>query len=176
VTAVAFDPESSWKALEDRMEQESDPVCRALLEQVRDHMRAEIGGQLEPLMETLIDEPRYHFRSMGPEGGPKGREAVHVFYEAMIAGGGNRFQFDIERIFVDAGGVVTEGKMRQPISGEAVKASGVDEVDGAAVDPAKTYLSENHILTVWPAGEGNRLVGEDIFFGSAPAFRALRVD
>lgn len=170
---VQFDPDSSWDAVERRLEEERDPICRALLEQVRDHIRAEICGELEPLMDTLIEEPRYHFRSSGPEGGPKGREAVRSFYAAMIAGGGNRFHFDIERIFVDARGVVTEGKMRQTIAGEAVVASGVSEVDGEPVDPAATYLTENHILTVWPAGEDNRLVGEDIFFGSPPAFRSI---
>jgi hypothetical protein len=42
------------------------------------------------------------------------------------------------------------------------------------VDESATYLSETQLLTVWPAGEGGRLVGEDIFFGSAPAFRRLR--
>jgi hypothetical protein len=171
---VLFDPESSWDAVEKRLADERDPVFRQLLEQVRDHVRAEIRGEIEPLMATLVAEPEYHFRSSGPEGGPKGRDAVRSFYEAMIAGGGNRFHFDIERIFVDAGGVVTEGKMRQTIEAEAVLASGVSEVDGRAVDPAETYLTETHILTVWPAGEDNRLVGEDIFFGSPPSFRSIR--
>lgn len=171
--AVRFEPERSWDALGERLATETDPTCRALLGQVRDHMRAEICGELEPLMDTLIAEPRYHFRTAGPDGGPKGREAVRAFYEAMIAGGGNRFHFDIERIFVDSGGVVTEGKMRQTISGEAVAATGATEVDGQPVDAGATYLTETHILTVWPAGEDNRLVGEDIFFGSLPCFRSL---
>jgi len=171
---IDFDPERSWSALEKRLAEETDPVCRGLLEQVRNHVRAEIRGEIEPLMATLIDEPRYHFRLMGPDGGPKGREAVRQFYQAMIAGGGNRFEFAIERVFVDARGVVTEGKMRQKIAGAAVAASGVDQVDGKPVDESATYLSENHILTVWLAGDGGRLVGEDIFFGSAPAFRTLR--
>ena len=170
---VAFDPDSSWRILEERMALEKDPICKELLREVRDHMRAEIGGELEPLMDTLIAEPMYHFRSLGPEGGPKGRAAVHAFYDAMIQNGGNRFQFEIQRIYVDHGGVVTEGVMRQRIAGDAVIASGVDQIDGEGVDPATTYLTENHILTVWPAGEGGKLVGEDIFFGSAPIHRRI---
>jgi len=171
---VIFDPDSSWRILEERMAVEKDPVCRELLREVRDHMRAEISGHLEPLMDTLIAEPIYHFRMMGPESGPKGRAAVHSFYDAMISGGGNRFQFEIQRIYVDHGGVVTEGKMRQTVSGEAVRAAGVEEIDGESVDAATTYLTENHILTVWPAGDGGKLVGEDIFFGSAPGHRRIR--
>lgn len=171
---VSFDPEQSWSALEKRIAEEQDPVCRALLEQVRDHVRAEIRGELEPLLDTLIPEARYHFRMNGPEVGPKGREAVRTFYEGMIAGGGNRFHFDIERIVVDRGGVVTEGKMRQETPGAGLLAAGVGEVDGAPVDPEALYLSETHILTVWPAGENNRIVGEDIFFGSEAAYRTPR--
>jgi len=170
---IHFDPESSWKVLEERVASEEDPVCRGLLEEVRDHVRAEILGQLDPLMATLVAEPLYHFRGAMPDGGPKGREAVHAFYQAMIERGGNRFQFEIQRILVDHTGVITEGKMRQTIPGADVIASGVEEVEGAAVDPKKTYLSETHLLTVWPSGEGGKLVGEDIFFGGLPAFRAM---
>ena len=36
-----------------------------------------------------------------------------------------------------------------------------------------SLVGENHILTVWPAGEGGKLVGEDIFFGSAPGYRRI---
>jgi len=173
---IRFDPESSWNAVEARIATEPDPVCRGLLEQVRDHLKAEIGGELEPLMDTLVDEPRYHFRLAGPDGGPKSRESVRSFYAGMIASGGNRFQFDIERILVDSNGVVTEGKMRQRIAGDAVLAMGISEVAGVSVDPQETYLSETHLLTVWPAGEGGRLVGEDIFFGSAPTIRLLEAE
>ena len=170
---IRFDPDSSWAPLEKRIAQETDPVCRRLLEEVRNHLREEISGQLDPLMDTLIEDPQYHFRGMMPDGGPKGREAVHSFYDAMIKGQGNRFQFEIERIFVDHGGVVTEGKMRQTIGGADVIAAGTTEIDGEPVDENETYLSENHLLTVWPAGEGGKLVGEDIFFGSLPSFRRM---
>ena len=170
---IRFDPESSWKALEKRMAEEGDPVCRGLLTQVRDHLEAEIQGQLDPLMDTLIRDPQYHFRGAMPEGGPKGRQAVHSFYDAMIQGGGNRFQFEIERIFVDHGGVITEGKMRQMIAGAGVIAAGVEEIEGAPVDAQTSYLSETHLLTVWPAGVRGKLVGEDIFFGSPTTYRAI---
>ena len=76
---VRFEPERSWELVESRIGEEQDPTCRALLEKVRDHIRAEITEELEPLMETLIDEPQYHFRLNGPDGGPKGGDAVRPF-------------------------------------------------------------------------------------------------
>ena len=163
-----FDPDASWGALERRMESEKDPRRRQLLQQVRDHMQTEISGQLEPLMETLIDEPQYHFRGLGFDMGPKGQEKVYAFYRDMIAGGGNRFQFDIRRIVVDEDSVVTEGYMRSVTTGADLIASGSEEVNGEAVDPSARYLGESRILTVWPADEDGRLVGEDIWFGSPP--------
>jgi hypothetical protein len=163
-----FDPDQSWDALERRMETERDPRRKLLLSQVRDHMRAEITGQLDGLMATLIDEPEYHFRGLGFDMGPKGRSNVHTFYKDMICGGGNRFQFDIQRIVVDENTVVTEGLMRSLTSGEALISSGVSEVNGEPVDANARYVSENLILTVWPADADGRLVGEDIWFGSTP--------
>jgi limonene-1,2-epoxide hydrolase len=163
-----FDPTRTWVAVEARLDAEQDPAVKALLTQVRDHMKSEIEGDFDALMETLIDEPRYHFWGTPEEGGPKGREAVASFYRNMIDSGGNRFHFEVERVFADATGVVTEGRMRQPMSGAIVATSGVTEVDGEPVDSAATYLSEWQILTVWPAGVDGRLVGEDIYFGSPP--------
>jgi hypothetical protein len=163
-----FDPERTWQPLEARIETEQNPRCRALLEQVRNHMRAEIRGEFDPLMATLIDDPQYHLWGIGVEAGPKGLEAVSQFYRNMIATGGNRFEFSVERIVADETGVVTEGKMRTVTAGRDLLARGMTEMDGDAIDPDADYMSEWQILTVWPGGEDGRLIGEDIYFGSTP--------
>ncbi|NRA03002.1 MAG: nuclear transport factor 2 family protein [Myxococcales bacterium] len=170
-----FDPERSWRVLEARLEQESDPRRRQLLEWVRDHVRSEILGDLESLMATLIDEPQYHFFGMGPDAGPKGRAAVEAFYKQMLASGGNRFEFEMHRVVVDEGAVVTEGQLRQVVPGSALVASQIETVESEAVDPAANYLSEMQILTLWPAGADGRLVGEDIYFGSPPLSQLHRL-
>jgi limonene-1,2-epoxide hydrolase len=172
---IGFDPERTWLAVEARYEQEPDPEIKALLGQVRDHMKSEIAGEFDALMATLIDEPRYHLWGLPTEAGPKGREAVAAFYRNMFETGGNRFHFEVERVFADRTGVVTEGAMRQPMEGAVVVASGVSEVAGEPVDPAARYLAVWQILTVWPAGTDGRLVGEDIYFGSPPMARLKRL-
>jgi hypothetical protein len=170
----AFDPELSWAPLEARLAEEADPRRRELLAQVRDHLRSEIRGELPALMATLVDDPDYHLWGLPFEGGPKGRAAVEEFYRQMIAGGGNRFEFEIRRIVVDADTVVTEGVMRQSISGAAVAASGVSDVAGEPVDTEASYLSEMQILTVWPMSADGRILGEDIYMGSLPMARLRR--
>ena len=42
-------------------------------------------------------------------------------------------------------------------------AAGVTQVEGEPVDPEGTYVNEGQLLTVWPAGDGGKLVGEDIY-------------
>jgi hypothetical protein len=172
----SFDPDHSWAALERRMETEPDPEIRALIGRVRDHMRTEIGGDLVGLMATLTDDPQYHLWGLPVEVGPKGRDAVESFYRNMIAGGGNRFEFSIQRIVADRGAVVTEGRMRQRIPGADVIASGVESVAGTPVDPEADYLAETQIITVWPATSDGRLLGEDIYMGSPPMTQLSRLD
>jgi hypothetical protein len=173
--APQFDPEQSWKPLEARIAREKDPRCKALLEQVRDHMRTEIRGELEGLMATLVDDPQYHLWGLPVEAGPKGRAAVERFYADMIAAGGNHFQFHIDRIVVDHDAVVTEGTMRQAMPGSALTASGVEAVDGEPVDAEARYMTMMQIITVWPAAEDGRLIGEDIYMGSPPMARLVRL-
>lgn len=170
-----FDPERTWKPLEARIKAEQNPRCRGLLEQVRDHMRAEIRGEFDPLMATLIEDPQYHLWGIGEEVGPKGLAAVSQFYQNMIASGGNRFEFSVERIVADETGVVTEGKMRTVTPGTDLLARGMTEMAGETIDPKADYMSEWQILTVWPGGEGGRLIGEDIYFGSTPTAEFTKI-
>jgi limonene-1,2-epoxide hydrolase len=162
---LKFDPDSTWAPLEERIAREKNPRLRQLLQQVRDHMQTEIQGDLEALMNTLSDEPNYHFWGVEMDA-PKGRAAVRVFYDQMISTGGNRFHFRIHRVVVDEDSVVTEGTMRQRVPGAAVTAFGIEEVEGRAVEPEADYLAESQILTVWPADAEGRILGEDIYFGS----------
>jgi hypothetical protein len=161
-----FDPERSWAPIEARIDQESEPRHIRLLEQVRDHLRTEIRGELPGLMATLTDEPEYHLWGMPVEAGPKGRAAVEAFYTGMIAGGGNNFHLEITRIVVDADAVVTEGRMYTRVPGSIVLASGIEQVDGEPVDAETFYLNSAQVLTVWPGAEDGRLIGENIYMGS----------
>jgi hypothetical protein len=170
-----FDPDQSWAPLDERISQETDPRRRAVLQQVRDHMCTEISGDFDGLMATLTQDPRYHFWGLPVEGGPKGREAVSQFYRQMIDGGGHRFHFAIERIVVDDDTVVTEGKIHQKTSVEALRASGIEEVEGVPLDDDATYIAETHIVTVWPMDPDGRIIGEDIYFGSPPLANLRRL-
>ena len=164
-----FDPHSSWLKLRERAAETENPRHKKLLEEVANHMEAEINGRLEPLMATLTAEPVYHFWRVGPENMVlEGYDAVAGFYSNMFTTGGEQFQVVLDRIIVDDGGVITEGQVRQVYPAAALAMMGVTEVNGQPVDSHELWLSDAQLITVWPADPDAKLVGEDIYFGEDP--------
>ena len=164
---MKIDPTNTWAAVEAAYEKETNPRHKKLLMEVRNHMKTEVCGDLEGLMDTLTANPEYHMYGAGAPPAPKGRENVRAFYSGMIAAGGTLFEFDVERIFVDDNGVITEGKLRNTYAGATVLQAGVTDVNGEPVDPEATYAGQSQLLTVWPADPDGKLIGEDIYFGSS---------
>ena len=160
------DPERSWLELERRMATETDLRCKAVLEQVRNHMRAELRMQLEPLMATLIHDPEYHFHGMPGFESLNGRDAVICYYERMFAEGRMGAEFEVDRIVVDHNAVVTEGYMIAIVGADALLKADVYQVGGIKVDVALTYLSRARLLVVWPVAADGRLIGEEIYLGT----------
>jgi hypothetical protein len=174
MTDIAIDPHRSWLALEARAAQETSELHRALIMEVRNHMEFEIKGDLDPLMDTLVADPVYHFWNDNPFV-LEGRPAVRAFYENMITAGGNQFQVVTQRILVDDGGVVTEGQVKQIYRGTQALAMGVAELEDRPIVDEDLILTTTQLLTVWPAGEGAKLVGEDIYLAHSPFRHARRI-
>ena len=159
-----IEPHASWQALEQRAAQETNPRHKKLLTEVRDHMEAEIKGELEPLMATLTADPIYHFWGNEPSI-IQGYDAVKGFYQAMISGGGQQFQVLVDRIVVDDGAVITEGQVKNVQKGANLRAMGIEEVDGKPVGTDELFVTTAQLVTVWPADPDGKLIGEDIYFG-----------
>lgn len=163
-----IDPTRSWACFEERLASEQNPIAKTLITEVRNHMKAEILGHMEPLMDTLTKEPIYHFWGHLPEMILKGREAVYGFYSDMMTRGGQQFEVVTKNIIADEHSVATEGQVKQLYLGEEVAGFGVTEVGGVALDPKGLYLGTSQLITVWPNAGDNKLLGEDIYFGQSP--------
>lgn len=155
-----IDQTKTWAAVEARLETETDPVLRRNLEVVLAHMKAEAAGDLEGLMATVAEQASYHAYDAGPEQSPQGRSAVRSFYEAFIASGATKLALDVERLYVDRHGVLTEGVMRMAWPGTALAARGI-----AVDDPQADYLYETRMATLWPIDDDGLIVGEDTYTG-----------
>jgi hypothetical protein len=161
---MRLDPTKTWRKVEERLERETDPRRRQLLENVLAHMKAEAAGDLDGLMATLAPDPRYHQWGASPvDNGPKGRAAVEQFYRDFVASGATNLEYDVERLVVDDDCVVTEGMMRIAYPGATLQAMGRgDDVD----DPAAYYLYEARMLVVWPYDADGMLLAEDAYTAS----------
>ena len=164
-----FDPHSSWHALRDRAAETENPLHKRLVQAVADHMEAEIKARFEPLMATLTAEPVYHFWRLGPGNATlQGYDEVAAFYQNMFAHNGQQFQVVAERILVDDGGVVTEGKVRSVYKANALAEMGVTTVADQPISSHELWLSNTQLITVWPTAPDGKLMGEDIYFGEDP--------
>lgn len=169
-----IDPHRSWLPLEQRAGREPPGRRRDLLLQVRNHMEFEIKAQLDPLMGTLTAAPVYHFWGNAPME-MSGEPAVRGFYRDMFERGGQQFEVVVERIVVDDGAVITEGQVKQVYRGSALLAMGMQEVAGEAIDADDLVLTTTQLITVWPADDDGRLIGEDIYFGHDPFRHAEKI-
>jgi limonene-1,2-epoxide hydrolase len=168
VTELMPAARASWQMIADRLEAETDPRRKALLAVVAEHVEAEVRGDVDALMQTLVDDPQYHFYGAQGTDGPKGHDNVIAHYNGLNAAGMNRLEFDVFRVVVDDDHVITEGWFRHavpPMIAEML--TGTKPEHGYGMPP-EWYLVEYLCLVVWPATPEGKLIGEDIYFGTPP--------
>ncbi|MDT2005823.1 nuclear transport factor 2 family protein [Rhodococcus opacus] len=159
---------ASWCLLSEAAVTESDPRLRANLELVARHVDAEVRGDLDALMATLVDDPVYHYWGATNSPGPSGAAAVRAYYEESVAMGRNRLEFAIDRVVPGVTAVVTEGVFRHAYSGVVLYSRG----DDGAAGSDGWYLVEYRSVVVWPISEDGLLLGEEVYIGEP--LRAVR--
>jgi hypothetical protein len=153
-----------WQLLVDRIAEEPDPIRRRNLEVVARHVVEEVAGNLSELMATLVPEPEYTVWGASDSTGPKGRQAVVAWYEALKASGRNRLDYKLHRVVVDDRCVVTEGDFHYAIAGHDLR--GVDATEsGEALDADTWYLVTHRALVLWPVNSDGLIEGEIIYAG-----------
>lgn len=160
----------SWRLLVQRIDTELDARRRANLEIVARHVVEEVRGDIPALLATLVAEPVYRIWGASSSSGPKGHAEVEAHYEAMVASGKNRLEYELSLVLVDEHTVVTEGVFRHAYSGATL--AGRYGAAGTALDA--WYLVEYQALVVWPISANGLIEGEEIYAGEPPRIvRAL---
>lgn len=170
--ATVIDPNRTWVLVEQRIAEEPDPGRRRSLELVRDHMKAEARADIDGVLATLCDAPRYvtHAAPDDPGLNPSGsKDAVRAFYDrTIVQTGAHRLEFPVERIVVDDGAVVTEGVMRMAYPGRTLAAIGIE-----VPDPDLHYVMESRMLVVWPVDPASGLLTGEEVYSSGDGFEGI---
>ena len=159
---LKIDPHKSWIPLREKADETENLSHKKLLNEVANHMEAEIKGQLDPLMNTLTAEPVYHFwRVSDVNMILNGYDEVSGFYSNMFENGGEQFEVVAKRIIVNDDGVITEGKVKQVYTKDNLKLMGLTSETFPNLDKSDLWLSNTQLITVWPSDPDLKLVGED---------------
>ncbi|MFN2537848.1 MAG: nuclear transport factor 2 family protein [Mycobacteriales bacterium] len=156
-----------WQPLIDARDGAIDPRVRHALDLVARHVVAEVAGDMEGVLATLVPQPRYRIWGASSSTGPVGAAEVRGFYENLFGSGKNRLDYVLTRVVADAAAVVTEGEFHHVYDGTALLGLVGDEVHAG-----HWYHVAYQALVVWPVGPEGLLAGEDIYAGEAP--RVLR--
>lgn len=163
---MKLNPNNTWQLVEERLGRETDPIVRRNLELVLEHMKKEAKGDIEGVVATLTDAPRYIAHDVPDDElmNPKGnKDAVRAFYDmTIVQTGAHQLELACDRVIADREAVMTEGVMRMAYPGRTLAAMGM-EVD----DLDAYYLYESRMSVVWPVdAESEKLVGEESYTGT----------
>jgi hypothetical protein len=174
---LELDRELVVRQVDERIATTQSQRQRRMLEVYREHMIAEMGGELDRLMATMIAEPQFH--SWSPDGdlSPKGRDAVLAFYGEWFALKANWFDVDIQRMVVDDGHVVVEIVQRMIMPAESFLAGrwgrhlrSPDGTLSEEINPTGHYLLIGRSVNIIPFDEQCLMTGED-GYSSGPSTR-----
>ena len=152
-------PEQSFAKVDEAIAAARSPRQRAMLENYREHMAAEIAGDVERIMATQVAEPRYHIYGQGVgDTGPKGQAEVRQFYGHIFENRYNKLRYDIDRIFCSEENLFHEGTLNIVFPGQVLKQMGMP-VD----DPEAWYLYSYRTCAIFPYDENGLAKGEDVY-------------
>lgn len=164
---MKLNPNNTWRLVQERLEREEDPKIRRNLELVLQHMKTEARGDIDGVVATLAESPRYVTHDLPGEAAmnPSGtKDAVRTFYDiTIVQTGAHRLEFSCDRVIADRESVMTEGLMRMAYPGRTLTTMMGIEVD----DPDAYYLYESRMCVVWPVDPASGLlVGEETYTGT----------
>ncbi len=157
-----IDPNKNPLGITRRLEGETNPEYRRMLEEVRFHITVEAACDVEPALARLAPNPEYVLfdHSSSPVTISGVDNVRRYFYDVLVARIDPRLEWDITRCLVDGRTVVTEGKMKNAIRGTTLISMGFEQAD-----PDTFYLQEAQHLVLWPFDEQLRLIGETVYYG-----------
>lgn len=155
------------QVIADAVESETDPHRKAILNNFLRHAGLEFSGQDKKILtpEMTVEEPVYHVK-WGPDLATyEGMDAVQGYYDAV-----NEVvsTFQDHTCWVNDWGIASYSKFVRFTTGKVLSAEGADL-------PAddQTYAQLLPMAMFWKYDENARLIGEDVFMLTDPAYEVI---
>jgi hypothetical protein len=172
-----LDLNKGWRAYDDAQKATDNSRHKAILETMKDHIKWEVLGHPEKVLETVADGGSYHFYGLGDYIEFPDYESIKGFYQSMVDNGTNVLQLDIDHLAVADWGIAAHGTWHQAFP----MADLPDKLPNGFVpdDADARYLVSSRLAWFFPFTEDEvpKLISEIVYFDPVPtAIRKLDAD
>jgi hypothetical protein len=178
---VRIHPLRSIEPINALLEVTKNPYHRQLLENFREHLTAEVLGDLDRLMATMGPHPIYHrYSGVGTTRDDTdldqaylivdGREQNRALYQAAIDSGRNVLELATQRLAVSDWGIAGDGYIYSTNRGVDLVSQGIPGIDADA-----TYIAASRFAYFLPYVDG-LMAGEDTYRSPARYIRLAPED
>lgn len=110
---LALDLKRGWDADDQAAQKTDDPRHKAILEQMKDHLKWEVLGRPDKVPETVAPDGIYQFYGLGSSIELGNFDEIRAFYQGMVDDGTNVLQLDIDHLAVADWGLSAHGTWRR---------------------------------------------------------------
>ncbi len=163
---MKISPIKGWHAYTTHMDAETDPKRKAMLDNMRHHLKYECLADPE-IFNTMVPEPDYRFYASYDNAVIKGMPDVQQFYYNIWDTRSSLVELNITHCAAADWGVACAGEWYQQVPGETLIADGTE-----VPDPDAWYLSRADLSWFFPFEEIDGkmlLVGEICYIDEAGA-------
>ncbi len=161
-----IDPNKNPVGLDRRLEGETNPAYRRMLEEVRYHIAVEAALDIDAAIARLAPNSQYViYDAANPPVTISGNAAIkRDFYDMIFDAMDATLEWDIVLCMVDGRAVITEGRQKNAVKGSTLVKAGFD------ADPNAFYLQNANHLVIWPFDSELRLIGETVYLGCSTPY------
>lgn len=171
-----LDLRRGWDTYDAAHRAEADPRRRAILAVMKDHLKWEVLGQPDRILESVSPDAVYRFYGLGQTAEYRGLDEIRAFYQDLADSGANVLQLDIEHLAVANWGLAAHGVWHQVYQGSALLGPDGLVHDSSVDDADATYLVSQRMSWFFPFTDEEQplLLGEIVYFEQQPcAIRKL---
>lgn len=168
---MQLDLRKGWLTYRNAWLSEPNPRKKAILAVMMDHIKWEVLGQPDRILESVSPDAVYRFYGLGATTEMHGLAEIRAFYQGLADNGANVLQLDIEHLAVADWGIAAHGVWHQVYPGASLTSAGNLVRSDTVDDPSASYLVSQRMAWFFPftADDAPLLLGEIVYFEQAPS-------